>query len=70
VTGGAGGGTQQELEQEHPVPAGMSEDGEIIDFAAYEAWAQQTGNTQEQVRREEVNINHPQEHGDKEWEYV
>lgn len=67
----AGGGTQQELEQkELALPAGMNEEGEIIDIAAYDAWAQQTGHTQEQVRREEVNINHPQEHGDKEWEYL
>lgn len=28
------------------------------------------GTQQEQVRREEVNINHPQEHCDKEWEYL
>lgn len=70
VAGSAGGGTQQELQQEHELPAGMSEDGEIIDFGAYEAWAQQTGTTQEQVRREEVNINHPLEHGDMEWENI
>lgn len=70
VAGSAGGGTQQELQQEHELPAGMSEDGEIIDFGAYEAWAQQTGTTQEQVRREEVNINHPREHGDMEWENI
>lgn len=71
ATAAAGGGTQQELEQkEHELPAGMNEEGEIIDFAAYEAWAQQTTDTQEQVRREEVNINHPQQHGDKDWEYV
>ncbi|EHF4936973.1 type IV conjugative transfer system coupling protein TraD [Enterobacter hormaechei] len=70
VAGSAGGGTQQELQQEHELPAGMSEDGEIIDFGAYEAWAQQTGTTQEQVRREEVNINYPREHGDMEWENI
>lgn len=70
VAGSAAGGTQQELQQEHELPAGMSEDGEIIDFGAYEAWAQQTGTTQELVRREEVNINHPREHGDMEWENI
>lgn len=70
VAGSAGGGMQPELQQEHELPAGMTEDGEIIDFAAYEAWAHQTGHTQEQVRREEVNINHPREHGDMEWENI
>lgn len=64
------GGTQQELEQEQPVPAGMNEDGEIVDFAAYDAWTAQGGHTQEQVRREEVNINAPVHHGDTEKEYV
>ncbi|MCS5452299.1 type IV conjugative transfer system coupling protein TraD [Enterobacter huaxiensis] len=66
----SGGGTQQALEQEQPVPAGMSEDGEIVDFAAYDAWTEQGGHTQEQVRREEVNINAPVHHGDTEKEYV
>ena len=68
----SGGGTQQALEQEQeqPVPAGMSEDGEIVDFAAYDAWTEQGGHTQEQVRREEVNINAPVHHGNTEKEYV
>lgn len=53
------GGVEQELENEHVNPPGVDEYGEVVDPAAYEAWAAQSHATREQVRREEVNINRP-----------
>jgi hypothetical protein len=49
------GGRDEEIDIE--LLPGMSEDGEIVDFEAYEQYAAQT-ETQEATRREEVNINH------------
>jgi type IV conjugative transfer system coupling protein TraD len=55
-----GGGTEQELVQ--TLPPGMNEDGEVYDMAAYDQWASDEHGTQENIRREEVNINNPVEH--------
>ncbi|WP_314723315.1 type IV conjugative transfer system coupling protein TraD [Rahnella variigena] len=49
------GGRDEEIDIE--LPPGMSEDGEIVDFDAYEQYAAQS-ETQDATRREEVNINH------------
>ncbi|HFW3090448.1 TPA: conjugal transfer protein TraD, partial [Salmonella enterica subsp. enterica serovar Reading] len=59
------GGVEQELKMkpeknmEQQLPPGISESGEVVDMAAYEAWqAEQEVNVQQQMqRREEVNIN-------------
>ena len=40
------------------MPAGMTEDGEIEDMAAYDAWLADEQTQREMQRREEVNINH------------
>ncbi|EBB2320709.1 conjugal transfer protein TraD, partial [Salmonella enterica subsp. enterica serovar Oranienburg] len=54
------GGTERDIEQDLPqdVPPGLNSDGEVVDFAAYEAWAQTSHQTRDMTRREEVNINH------------
>ena len=54
------GGTERDIEQDLPqdVPPGLNSDGEVVDFAAYEAWAQNSHQTRDMTRREEVNINH------------
>ena len=53
-------GTQRNREQnvQPIIPPGLNSDGEVVDFAAYEAWAQPTHKTRDMTRREEVNINH------------
>ncbi|QLK63908.1 type IV conjugative transfer system coupling protein TraD (plasmid) [Enterobacteriaceae bacterium Kacie_13] len=55
ANGPASGGRDEEIDIE--LPPGMSEDGEIVDYDAYEQYAAQA-ETQEATRREEVNINH------------
>ncbi|WP_410176834.1 hypothetical protein [Yersinia hibernica] len=40
------------------MPPGVSSDGEVIDYGAYEAWQQSQHQTRDMTRREEVNINH------------
>ena len=50
--------------------AGVREDGGSVDCAADDAWAERGGHAQEQVRREEVNINAPVHHGDTEREII
>lgn len=54
------GGTERDIEQDLPqdMPPGLNSDGEVVDFAAYEAWAQTSHQTRDMTRREEVNINH------------
>ncbi|SUG44855.1 IncF plasmid conjugative transfer protein TraD [Salmonella enterica subsp. arizonae] len=54
------GGTERDIEQDLPqdIPPGLNSDGEVVDFAAYEAWAQSSHQTRDVTRREEVNINH------------
>ncbi|HBZ9641910.1 TPA: conjugal transfer protein TraD, partial [Citrobacter farmeri] len=54
------GGTERDIEQDLPqdIPPGLNSDGEVVDFAAYEAWAQTSHQTRDMTRREEVNINH------------
>lgn len=54
------GGTERAIEQDLPqdIPPGLNSDGEVVDFAAYEAWAQTSHQTRDMTRREEVNINH------------
>lgn len=49
-----------DIEQDLPqdIPPGLNSDGEVVDFAAYEAWAQTSHQTRDMTRREEVNINH------------
>lgn len=56
----ATGGTERDIEQDLPrdIPPGVNSDGEVVDFHAYEAWAQTSHQTREMTRREEVNINH------------
>lgn len=56
----AGGGTERDIEQDlsQDIPPGLNSDGEVVDFAAYEAWAQSSHQTRDMTRREEVNINH------------
>lgn len=49
------GGRDDEIDIE--LPPGMSEDGEIVDYDAYEQYAARS-ETQDATRREEVNINH------------
>lgn len=57
------GGTERDIEQDLPqaVPPGLNGDGEVVDFAAYEAWEQARHQAREMTRREEVNINHATE---------
>lgn len=64
VTGAAGtGGVVPELktkaEEAEQLPPGISESGEVVDMAAWEAWQaeQDELSPQERQRREEVNIN-------------
>lgn len=54
------GGTERDIEQDLPqdMPPGLNSDGEVVDFAAYEAWEQTQHQTRDMTRREEVNINH------------
>lgn len=58
------GGTEQALtpqsaeQGQEMMPAGMTEDGEIEDMAAYDAWLADEQTQREMQRREEVNINH------------
>lgn len=40
------------------MPPGLNRNGEVVDFAAYEAWEQGQHQTRDMTRREEVNINH------------
>ncbi|EEG5791272.1 traD domain protein, partial [Salmonella enterica subsp. enterica] len=47
---------EQDLPQ--AMPPGLNGDGEVVDFAAYEAWEQGQHQTRDMTRREEVNINH------------
>jgi hypothetical protein len=35
------------------IPPGLNSDGEVVDFAAYEAWAQTSHQTRDMTRREE-----------------
>ncbi|EPB9411155.1 TraC family protein [Escherichia coli] len=66
------GGIEQELkmkpeeEMEQQLPPGISESGEVVDMAAYEAWKQENHpDIQQQMqRREEVNINVHRERGE------
>ncbi|EDR6909775.1 conjugal transfer protein TraD, partial [Salmonella enterica subsp. enterica serovar Hadar] len=66
------GGIEQELkmkpeeEMEQQLPPGLSESGEVVDMAAYEAWQQENHpDIQQQMqRREEVNINVHRERGE------
>ena len=66
------GGIEQELkmkpeeEMEQQRPPGISESGEVVDMAAYEAWQQENhpGIQQQMQRREEVNINVHRERGE------
>jgi hypothetical protein len=57
------GGTERDIEQDLPqdIPPGLNSDGEVVDFEAYEAWAQTSHQTRDMTRREEVNINHATE---------
>lgn len=49
--------------RENEIPHGINTDGEVIDMEAYEAWQQEMQHgTRDEVRREEVNINHHQSH--------
>lgn len=57
------GGTERDIGQD--LPPGLNCDGEVVDFAAYEAWEQSRHGTQTRVRQEEVNINHAQPHRDE-----
>jgi hypothetical protein len=64
VAGAAGtGGVEPELktkaEEAEQLPPGISESGEVVDMAAWEAWQaeQDELSPQERKRREEVNIN-------------
>lgn len=48
---------------ENEIPHGVSAEGEIVDREAYEAWQQETQHgTRDEMRREEVNINHHPSH--------
>ncbi|WP_215475588.1 type IV conjugative transfer system coupling protein TraD [Escherichia coli] len=66
------GGIEQELkmkpeeEMEQQLPPGISESGEVVDMAAYEAWQQENHPDiqQHMQRREEVNINVHRERGE------
>lgn len=66
------GGIEQELkmkpeeEMEQQLPPGISESGEVVDMAAYEAWQQENhpDTWQQMQRREEVNINVHRERGE------
>lgn len=66
------GGIEQELkmkpeeEMEQQLPPGISESGEVVDMAAYEAWQQENHPDiqQQMLRREEVNINVHRERGE------
>ncbi|EEW8141598.1 TPA: hypothetical protein KAC80_005090, partial [Escherichia coli] len=66
------GGIEQELkmkpeeEMEQQLPPGISESGEVVDMAAYEAWQQENHpDIQQQMQRhEEVNINVHRERGE------
>lgn len=53
------GGRERDIEQDLPrdMPPGLNGDGEVVEFAAYEAWAQNQHQTRDMTRREEVNIN-------------
>jgi type IV conjugative transfer system coupling protein TraD len=49
--------------RENEIPHGVSTEGEVVDMEAYEAWQQETQHgTRDEVRREEVNINHHPSH--------
>lgn len=54
------GGVEPELktkaEEAEQLPPGISESGEVVDMAAWEAWQDELS-PQERQRREEVNIN-------------
>ncbi len=54
-----------EEEMEQQLPPGISESGEVVDMAAYEAWQQENHPDiqQHMQRREEVNINVHRERG-------
>ncbi|EED9026944.1 traD domain protein, partial [Salmonella enterica subsp. enterica serovar Sundsvall] len=66
------GGIAQELEMkpeeetEQQLPPGVSDSGEVVDMAAYEAWQQENHpyTWQQMQRREEVNINVHRERGE------
>ncbi len=60
ATVNGGGGTERDIEQDlqDAMPPGVSSDGEVIDYGAYEAWQQSQHQTRDMTRREEVNINH------------
>ncbi|EIZ9978748.1 type IV secretion system DNA-binding domain-containing protein, partial [Escherichia coli] len=66
------GGIEQELKMkpeevmEQQLPPGISESGEVVDMAVYEAWQrEQNPDIQQQMqRREEVNINVHRERGE------
>lgn len=66
------GGIEQELkmkpeeEMEQQLPPGISESGEVVDMAVYEAWQrEQNPDIQQKMqRREEVNINVHRERGE------
>lgn len=49
--------------RENEISHGVSTEGEVVDMEAYEAWQQETKHgTRDEVRREEVNINHHPSH--------
>jgi type IV conjugative transfer system coupling protein TraD len=49
--------------RENEIPHGVSTEGEVVDMEAYEAWQQEAQHgTRDEVRCEEVNINHPPSH--------
>ncbi|MFK0531242.1 conjugal transfer protein TraD, partial [Escherichia coli] len=66
--GGKGAGVKRKTEggMEQQLPPGMSESGEGMDMAVYEAWQrEQNPDIQQQMqRREEVNINVHRERGE------
>ncbi|EAC1723362.1 hypothetical protein [Escherichia coli] len=55
-----------EEEMEQQLPPGISESGEVVDMAVYEAWQrEQNPDIQQKMqRREEVNINVHRERGE------
>ncbi|TDN51481.1 type IV conjugative transfer system coupling protein TraD [Scandinavium goeteborgense] len=54
------GGTEQDLRQ--ALPAGMNEEGEIVDMDAYDHWVSGERTLQDEMNREEMNINNPVDH--------
>ncbi|MDZ7320029.1 type IV conjugative transfer system coupling protein TraD [Kosakonia sacchari] len=64
ATNGAGSGAERDIGQD--LPPGLNPDGEIVDVVAYEVWMQDSHQTRDKTRREEVNINHVtgREHAD------